>query len=277
MFTETQVASYQQDGYIVARHLFSPAEAKFFIEHYMHLRADATYPGDSAGIPTPGQASAPDPWKQYPRMIHMHRWDAISLRWFLEPRLATCMRILLGNEPYAVQTMVYFKPPGGRGQALHQDQYYLRVQPGTCIAAWMALDGCDEENGCLRVVPGSHTLPVLCTTPADITQSVTDIEVPIPPGMQVRSVIMEPGDVLFFNGFLIHGSYPNHSQDRFRRALIGHYIVAEAEKVAQYFHPVLRMDGTMVEVGISERGSQCGVFVDQEGHPLVEMVTGSPS
>ena len=44
---------------------------------------------------------------------------------------------LLGNEPYAAQTMVYFKPAGSRGQALHQDNYYLRVHPGTCMAAWM--------------------------------------------------------------------------------------------------------------------------------------------
>jgi hypothetical protein len=32
--------------------------------------------------------------------------------------------------------MIYFKAAGARGQALHQDQYYLRVNPGTCCAAW---------------------------------------------------------------------------------------------------------------------------------------------
>ena len=57
-------------------------------------------------------------------------------------------------------------------------------------------------------------------------------------------MIMDEGDVLFFNGQVVHGSFPNISKDRFRRALIGHYIVGNAEKVAQYYHPVLRMDGT---------------------------------
>jgi ectoine hydroxylase-related dioxygenase (phytanoyl-CoA dioxygenase family) len=33
---------------------------------------------------------------------------------------------------------------------------------------------------------------------------------------------MEPGDVLFFNGQVIHGSLPNRSSTRFRRALIAH-------------------------------------------------------
>ena len=114
-------------------------------------------------------------------MIHMHRWDEVALDWLLEPRLAHSLTSLLdGLEPFAVQTMLYFKPPGARGQAVHQDQYYLRVEPGTCIAAWMALDLCDEENGCLEVVPGSHDWPVLCTIGADISESFTDITVPLP-------------------------------------------------------------------------------------------------
>jgi len=178
----------------------------------------------------------------------------------------------LDAEPYAVQTMLYFKPPGARGQALHQDQYYLRVQPGTCMAAWMALDRCDEENGCMQVVPGSHLFPLLCTIEADTQQSFTDVTVPIPEGMPVAPVLMEAGDVFFFNGQLIHGSFPNQSQDRFRRSLIGHYIVGEAEKVSQYYHPVMRMDGSPVELGVSEQGSTCGVWVEENGEPVVEMI-----
>src|SRR4029079_11521763 len=100
-------------------------------------------PGDTAGV----DVSSADPLKRFPRMIHMHRWDEISLNWMLDQRLAECMTRLLSVEPVAVQTMLYFKPPGARGQALHQDQFYLRAKPGTCMAAWMALDDCDEENG----------------------------------------------------------------------------------------------------------------------------------
>src|SRR5262249_55891335 len=144
--------------------------------------------------------------------------------------------------------------------------------PGTCLAAWLALDRCDEETGCMQVVPGSHTLPTLCIVPADTTQSFSDITVPLPDGMNPEPVIMEPGDVLFFDGQLIHGSFPNTTTDRFRRTLIGHYIMAEAEKVAQYFHPVLRMDGSEVQMGISEGGGACGVWVEQNGASVVQMV-----
>ena len=48
----------------------------------------------------------------------------------IDARLNKWMTSILGREPYAVQTMFYFKPPGARGQALHQDQFYLRVDPG---------------------------------------------------------------------------------------------------------------------------------------------------
>jgi phytanoyl-CoA hydroxylase len=170
-----------------------------------------------------------------------------------------------------VQTMLYFKPPLARGQALHQDQYYLRVQPGTCIAAWMALDACDDENGCLQVVPGSQNWPLLCTVKADITQSFTDITVPIRKDTPVVSMIMAPGDVLFFNGQVVHGSGPNRSTVRFRRSLIGHYIAGEAEKVAEYYHPALRMDGSTVELDQSQSGGACGVWVDKKGQSVIEL------
>ena len=256
------VRRFQETGYVIASGLFNQEEVQSYREHFMQMRAAGTYPGDFAGV----DLTSSDPLKRYPRMIHMHRWDDISLGWMLDERLNDWMTDLLGVEPYAVQTMLYFKPAGGRGQALHQDQYYLKVQPGTCIAAWMALDDCDIENGCLQVVPGTQNLPILCTVQADTTQSFTDVTVPIPDGMNAEPVLMKAGDVLFFNGQLVHGSFPNTSQDRFRRSLIGHYIVGDAEQVANFYHPVLRM-----ELGVSEGGSECGVWVEEETGPVVAM------
>ena len=134
-----------------------------------------------------------------------------------------------------------------------------------------ALDACEIDNGCLQVVPGSHTWPTLCTTQADTTQSFTDVTVPIPDGYTPVPVLMQPGDVLFFNGSLVHGSFPNQTDDRFRRSLIGHYIEGDSQKVAQWYFPVLRMDGTPVEIDKSEQGSECGVWVTEDGQPVIEM------
>lgn len=273
LFDDAELAAYRRDGFAVARGLFRPEEVAELRDHYMRLRAAGSYAGDSAGVEDP--RGAPDPLKKYPRMIHMHRWDEVSLGWMLDPRIRDGLTALLGEEPFAVQTMLYFKPPGARGQALHQDQFYLRVKPGTCMAAWMALDPCDEENGCLQVVPGTQDLPLLCVQRADTTQSFTDTTVPLPRGLSPRGVPLEPGDVLFFNGSLVHGSGPNVSVDRFRRSLIGHYIAGEAEQVAKFYHPILRMDGRPVELAISERGGPCGVFVDVDDHEEIQFVDRS--
>ncbi len=259
---------FDDKGYWIARGLFSKDEVAALIKHYMDLRLEGAKPGDYAGI----DISAADPLKKFPRMIHMHRWDSLSLDWMLDRRFKENLTALMGAEPYAVQTMIYFKPPKARGQALHQDQFYLRVQPGTCIAAWLALDPCEEENGCLKVVPGSQTWPLLCTTKADITQSFTDVTVPIPPGTPIDTMIMDAGDVLFFNGQVVHGSGPNHSSERFRRSLIGHYIAGEARKVAEFYHPALRMDGSVIELDVSQEGSSCGIWVDEGGHQVIEQV-----
>jgi phytanoyl-CoA hydroxylase len=259
---------FGRDGYAVARGLFTPAEVDDLRAHYMTLRRRGSYDGDVVGV----NPASRDPLRRYPRMAQMHRWDEVSLRWLLDSRLRDRLTDLLGAEPYAVQTMLYFKPPGSRGQAVHQDNFYLRAEPGTCAAAWMALDRADAENGCLLVVPGSHRWPILCTEKADTTVSFTDVTVPVPNRWAAVPVVLEPGDVLVFHGALVHGSAPNVTTDRFRRALIGHYIEGAAEQVAQYYHPALRMDGTPLDLVVAEGGGACGEWVeDADGEPVVAM------
>ncbi len=262
----TLVQQYHTNGFVNVSNLFTPEETAHYRDHYMDMRLkqNEVQVRDIIG-------DASDPLRQYARLMHPHRHDRLSLDWLLDARIAAWLTALCGREPYAVQTMVYFKPAGARGQALHQDQFYLRVQPGTCIAAWMALDDCDEENGCLQVVPGTQNLPVLCSVTADTSQSFTDDTVELPEGMSPVPVNMKAGDVLFFNGQLVHGSFPNSSTDRFRRSLIGHYIDGAAEQVAAWYKPVLRLDGTEVELESSQWGGQCGVWVDKDGAPVVEL------
>ena len=85
---------------------------------------------------------------------------------------------------------------------------------------------------------------------------------------------MSAGDVMFFHGSLVHGSEPNRTTDRFRRSLIGHYIQGDAQQVARFYSPALRMDGSPIELEGSPGGGACGVWVERDGRPVVE-VTGS--
>ncbi len=261
------IERFNCEGYVVVPALFSAEEIAFIKAHFMALNAAGHgFAGDN-----PHLLPDDDPLKAFPRIIHSHRFDQFSLDWLLDERMRHWTTALLGTEPYAAQTMFYFKPPGARGQALHQDQTPLRVRPGTCLAAWMAVDDCDGENGCLQIVPRTQDLPRLCPIEADMTQSFSGNAVPIPPGRQPEPVIMKAGDVVFFNGQVIHGSFPNRSASRFRRSLIAHYIVGEAEKVNEFYHPVLNFAGEEVDLLVNEQGGPCGVFA-VDGEPAIEMI-----
>ena len=258
---------YDTHGFAVARGLFSRAEVAAMREHFMEARTRPS-PWDDTGV----DIGSDDPIKRYPRFIMPHRWDATARDWLLDPRLRDYMTALLGEPPYASQTMVYFKPPGARGQALHQDNYYLRVAPGTCMAAWLALDDCDQANGCMEMVPGSHQWDLLCTIDADTKISFTSVTVPLPPGVQPVPVTMQAGDVLFFPGSMVHGSGPNTTTDRFRRALIGHYVQGTAEQMSKGYQPLLTWEGDEVTLTANEvEGSVCGVWVEKNGEPAIEM------
>jgi hypothetical protein len=273
MFTADEMRRWHEDGYVVKRGLFTHDECARWTDHFMTMRAAGTYPGDFDGV----DATSADPLRKYPRLIHMHRWDPASLSWMTDARINAALTELDGREPLAVQTMVYFKPPKARGQALHQDNFYLQAKPSTCLAAWLSLDRSDVANGCMRVVPGSHRLPLLCTTKADTSQSFTDVTVPVPDDLPVTPVEMDPGDMMFFNGSLIHGSLPNTTTDRFRRALIGHYVCGDARTVAEWYHPVYRMDGTIVDLGVSPGGGPCGVWTESDGRREVVMTGAGAS
>jgi ectoine hydroxylase-related dioxygenase (phytanoyl-CoA dioxygenase family) len=262
---------FDENGYYIARGLFSSEEVANLRDHYMRLWASKS-PSNDPTVRAALQGDRPDPLQTYNRLLQMHRWDQLSLDFLIDQRLCELLTTMLGSEPYAVQTMLYYKPAGSRGQALHQDQFYLRVQPGTCCAAWLALDDSDEENGCMQVVAGSHRWDILCTVPADTRLSFTDVTVPLPDDVSATPCIMKAGDVLFFHGSTVHGSLPNTSTHRFRRSLIGHYAVGSAEKIGEFYHPVLRMDGSVAGLGYSEGSTSCGVWVDQDGQAVIEMV-----
>jgi phytanoyl-CoA hydroxylase len=261
---------FESEGYFIARGMFSAEEVQAFRDHFEDLRKKQLYLEnlDLGNIEN-------DPLKVYPRQMMMHRTDEKSFNYLCDPRIDEQIKEITGQEPLAVQTMFYFKPAGARGQALHQDNFYLKASPSTCIAAWLAVDDCDEENGCIMVVPGSQKLPVMCLTKSDTSKSFTDVEVPVPAGMEVRPALMKAGDVLFFNGQMIHGSNPNTSKDRFRRSLIGHYVLGDAEAVSRFYFPVYRMDRTIVDLKINDGGGKCGEWVEVDGSYGVEMIDKS--
>jgi len=269
--TEADLAAaaeaFHRDGYFIARGNFSPEEIEELNSTFMKMHADGGVPGFYELGKLDGwrdeddrtdNKDQVDPLAEWPRVMHAHRFNDTARAYFLHPKIRVYLEKFMGGEPVGTQTMYYFKPPGARGQAMHQDNFYLLVQPGTCMAAWTACDDCDAENGGLMVVPNSQNADLVCPDIADLNISYTPHKVPIPKGLKPIPAIMKAGDTLFFNGNVIHGSGPNRSKDRFRRSWICHYAKGDVAKISQYYTPVVSMDGRDIMVEFEKNGGPCG-------------------
>ncbi|WP_454191357.1 phytanoyl-CoA dioxygenase family protein [Paenibacillus sp. Marseille-Q7038] len=256
--TPKQLNLYQKEGYIIVKGLFSEEDL---------CRIDNTFEEISNSF-IPGyfepdlETAADDPLKRYPRVMHTHRFNETAKSYMLHKPVLEVLEDLYGEEALAAQTMFYYKPPGSRGQALHQDNFYLQVEPGNCIAAWTAIDPATLENGGLLVVPQTSEHDIVCPEEADSKESFTTHYVKPPKDTTAIPAIMDRGDVLFFNGNLIHGSYRNKTKDQFRRAFICHYVGASATHISNHYRPLYRADGSAIDLEINLDGGPCGIEFD---------------
>ena len=264
-----QVAAFQTSGVGAVRGLLRPVEVDEIREVFQAAGDQGPIDGlADASMLDPERAGRDAMLRRFPRMIHPHRhpderFGQLALQWMLSERIGNVLRRLMGEEPIAAQSMFYFKGPGAKGQSLHQDNLFLDVQPGTCIAAWIAVDGCDEENGCLVAVPGTGGWRIVCDGRVETEETADEFfdrsSLPLPDGCEPVPAPLQAGDVLFFNGSIVHGSYRNRSPHRFRRSLIFHYAPTSCDKISAFYHPLLAMDGSTIHRNKSPTGGPCGV------------------
>ena len=248
---------YQRDGVIQVDRLFSDAEVETVRTAFM-----SQVETDHRAVGAVDEVPADDILARYPRFMNPHRRPDLEIgriarTLMTDTRILDVLTALVGPS-YGAQSMFYFKPPGARGQAMHQDNYFLRAHPETCIAAWIAIDHCDVANGALGVVPGSHTMEVACPEEADLQESFTRGLVRPPEGLSAVQTDMQAGDVLFFHGSTVHGSLPNTTADRFRRSLIFHYVPQTSVEIARAYLPLLGPDGREVNIAPAVGGGPCG-------------------
>lgn len=241
-----EYAGYQDAGYLVVQGLVAQWEVEELRGHAMDLLCGrATLPGMA---PPAEGASESDLLARFSRVHMLHRVDAVSERFMLHPRVLDVLEAVIGPDVLALQTMLFYNPPGRGGQGWHQDAYYITTYPDTLIGAWIALDAADEETGCLWVAPGSRREPIYPSPDpegafvhsdgafADLgaveNVSHLDDEVntlsPVAARYDWIPVRVESGDVVFFQGHLLHRSHPNRSRERWRRAFVSHYCNARS-------------------------------------------------
>jgi ectoine hydroxylase-related dioxygenase (phytanoyl-CoA dioxygenase family) len=226
--TVEQYVHYREHGYLIVRGLVAEDEVSELL-----VRVDELV------------TQRPDLLR-----IHMlHRRLEIHERYMLHPRIVDVVAALIGPDVLALQTMLFVKGPGSPGQGYHQDSFHIITRPDTLIGAWLALDRADEENGCVWITAGSQHEPVYpdadesaghggdlllagipsiegADDPDERRNGLTPVAAKYP-GREAPAVL-EPGDVVFFDGHVLHRSHANRSATRSRRSFVAHYCNARS-------------------------------------------------
>ncbi|MCA0920130.1 phytanoyl-CoA dioxygenase family protein [Pseudooceanicola nanhaiensis] len=134
-------------------------------------------------------------------------WDLVH-----HPDIVGPVTALLGEDVLCWGSSFFDKAPGTADHVhWHQDSTYWGLERPDALTAWIAFTPSIGENGCLRVVPGSHGAQmrhrdaqdpanmlgggeVLC----DAVDEATVVDVPL-----------QPGEMSIHHQRLIHGSRPN--------------------------------------------------------------------
>lgn len=107
--------------------------------------------------------------------------------------------------------------PSQKFVAWHQDVTYWGLEPPFALTAWYAVDDSDVENGCMRVIPGTHhALREHGTSQKSGNLLSINQEVPVTPEEEARAenLGLRAGEISIHHGVLIHGSNPNLSPRR---------------------------------------------------------------
>jgi phytanoyl-CoA hydroxylase len=185
----------------------------------------------------------------FPRMRDYHRKNSTIMEHTLKTELFDLMKTIIGEEALVISTSYYFKSPTTRGLPLHQDNYAFGVSPGTTYAAWISLDYTNKDNGGLQFIPGTQTQSLTFpeTDPSDVKKYFSDNgqEVLVDED-RIEYVETEPGDVVIFNGNVVHGSGENMTRHHFRRCLLTHYTGVSVKRLALNFNKLINRSGEKV-------------------------------
>lgn len=99
----------------------------------------------------------------------------------------------------------------------HQDSTYWGLSKPDIVTAWVALTPSTRENGCMRVIPGTHKVKQLphrdTFAPDNLLSRGQEIAVEVDTTKAV-DVVLAPGQMSLHHVMLVHGSEPNSSGER---------------------------------------------------------------
>ncbi len=221
---------YHDDGFIVEPNLLSRAEVDATIAEALAVCRGDRGPIDGLAELDEGDTDA-EIMRRHLAIHFPHKISKLFLELLSQAAIVDVLRDVIGPNVKCMQSMLFIKAAQKPGQAWHQDENFIPTRDRSLCGAWIALDDATIDNGCLWVLPGSHVHGVIWPSKphetSDFDEGRESFGFPESADRAVP-VEVEAGGVVFFNGYLLHRSLPNRTPDRFRRALVNHYMSAES-------------------------------------------------
>jgi ectoine hydroxylase-related dioxygenase (phytanoyl-CoA dioxygenase family) len=230
---------YRHDGYAIVRGVFTRAEIAEIAAAADQIHAEGVAHGrsfrhgnlfynvadGSDGAPLVRMAQ----WPSY----HQPKLNQVRL----DPRIARLLAPLIGRDLKQIINQLHWKAPGGMGDfAWHQDSRFRKPDHAyrnlatSYVQTGLAIDPHTPESGCMRFLPASHRAGDLdLDTSTEVLGTAMSDSVLASAGLSPADaidVILDPGDLVLFNPYAVHGSGTNRSSHQ-RRLYINGYVRAE--------------------------------------------------
>jgi non-heme Fe2+,alpha-ketoglutarate-dependent halogenase len=218
-----QLKQYQRDGIVFPIGVFS-------VDEVLNFRSAL----DSTAADCGGAALK--------RFDGLHLFFDWAYRLVTNDGLLNVVEGLLGDNILVDGTLVFYKPPHDASYvSWHQDSVYSGWNLTPSTSAWIALTPSHRANGCMRVIPGSHTEGTL--DHANVRDDFNLLErgerVSAVDEARAVDVVLKPGEMSLHQSTLVHGSNPNLS-DEARIGFIVRYVTSRSTNPGR---PLLRVRG----------------------------------
>jgi ectoine hydroxylase-related dioxygenase (phytanoyl-CoA dioxygenase family) len=231
-------AAWHRDGYAIVRGFFTQDEAAAIgadidrvheegMKHGRSFRHGNLFYKIAQGAEGPLVQMVQ--WPSY----HVPGLDAVRI----DPRFAGLLEPLIGGDVKQIINQIHWKAPGAAGDfAWHQDSRFR--QPAHCyrslgtsyVQTGLAIDPHRPESGGMSFVRRSHVYGDLdLDTASEVLGNAMQDEALERVGLSAADAIqlaLDPGDLVLWNPYLVHGSGPNKADHR-RRFYINGYVRAE--------------------------------------------------
>lgn len=224
ILSSEHLAAYERDGFLIARGLLQRASVDGVRAAFTRasdrilgeLRGGGAIPTGSAAPLETALCAAGALANRYGRSWRNLIAGPEAYAIHRDPGLVKALRQLGGEAQDLYGSSVFNARPKLPGQKLtevpwHQDlAYFPEGSPATFITAWMPMVAVDAGNGCMQVLAGSHRRGLTPHRQESDEAAFLSLPPP-PPGPDLITCAMQPGDVLFMHHLVWHASGPNTS------------------------------------------------------------------